>query len=97
MDTLDETKVKLHDVFYTKEQILNSDELKKEYIKYLQYEKKNLTKKNIIKSILNKIPGLAEMHNGGGHCSCRSLRQCVVLYCHVVCICLLFSTVILKL
>ena len=31
MDTLDETKVKLHDVFYTKEQILNSDELKKEY------------------------------------------------------------------
>ena len=47
---------------------------------------------------LCRITGLAEMHNGGGgHCSCRSLRHCDVFYCYVVCICLLYSTVILKL
>ena len=57
MDTLDETnegKVKLHDVFYTKEQILNSDELKKEYIKYLQYEKKKSYQKEYNKKYIEQ-------------------------------------------
>lgn len=37
---MEESIIKLNDVFYTKEQILNSNELKNEYIKYIQYERK---------------------------------------------------------
>lgn len=40
-ETLDENNIiKLHDVYYTKDEILSSEELKKEYVKYLQHQKK---------------------------------------------------------
>jgi hypothetical protein len=40
-NTLDETNsIKLHDKLYTKEEILSSEELKKEYVKLLRYQTK---------------------------------------------------------
>jgi len=40
IESIMEESIKLNDVFYTKEQILNNEELKKEFIKYVQYERK---------------------------------------------------------
>ena len=46
---------------------------------------------------LCRIPGLAQMHDGGGVTACADRYATYILHCCVVCICLLFRTETLKL